>query len=336
MYDSSTYWSEMNRGLDFDSCTNVIDDFVLTANRWGLIPQINFTGGDPLLRADFWGLLDYSVALGVAPGLLGNPYHVTKEIARKLKKYGVRFYQISIDGMEQTHDAWRRPGSFMDSLRALRVLREEGVETHVMFTLSKQNAGELMDVIHLVAEEEVDAFTFDLMVPTGKASRLKEENLTPYELRALLVEVDELWRELRTKGVHTCWFRKLVFWKLLAFEQGKLNPSILNWANVNRMTIGGCVIGGPYLTLLADGTVLPCRRLPIPVGKLPEDSISAIMVNSQLLRRLRDPENYEQCRLCILKTTCRGCPAITYTWTGNPFAQNPYCWETCGREVGDE
>lgn len=326
MYDSPTYASELKHPLDLPHCRMVIDDLVQTSRRWGMTSSITFTGGDPLLRHDFSDILDYAYHSDVHTGILGNPYHVDPPTARALKSAGVSFYQISIDGMRDIHDGWRKPGSFDDSVRALQVLKEEGITTLVMFTLSRLNADQLVQVLRLAAELEVDIFHFDRLVCEGQASGLADEMLSPAEMRTLLHEFHHAEVELRDAGHRIVTFYKIPLWKLYAAEEGALDRALLAEADAKEQIIGGCYIGGPWLSVLADGTVYPCRRLPLPIGKLPQDSIGQILVQSPLLQAFRDLSSWEKCHACELRTTCRGCAAVAYAATGSPFGPDPQCW----------
>ena len=71
-----------------------------------------------------------------------------------------------------------------------------------------------------------------------------------------------------------------------------------------------CIIGRDGLCIMPDGTVLPCRRFPIPVGNL-----------------LRDPlqENLKgKCGRCGIED-CRGCRSLALALTSDPFAEDPHC-----------
>ncbi len=41
----------------------------------------------------------------------------------------------------------------------------------------------------------------------------------------------------------------------------------------------------------------------------------------------RDYEKFEKCSKCELFQLCRGCPAVTYGYTGNMYAPDPQCWK---------
>ncbi len=194
MYDEPTYVSEINNPLSTRECFNVIDNFLAMLRRLSkehninIKPRINFTGGDPLLRRDFFELLAYAKACEIYIGILGNPYLISEKSAKRLKEHGVRRYQISIDGMEETHDAFRRKGSFKDSLRALEVLKKVGIRENVMFTLSKQNAPDLISVMRLMAEMKIGRFDFARVATLGNAKDT-ESCFEPREYRQFLLKV---------------------------------------------------------------------------------------------------------------------------------------------------
>ena len=93
-------------------------------------------------------------------------------------------------------------------------------------------------------------------------------------------------------------------------------------------TVGAlCSAGNNALTIMPDGTVYPCRRLPIPIGHALEDGFFKIWYGSEVLWRIRDPKNLGgKCGACDLITKCRGCRAMAYFTTGDYMAEDPQCW----------
>ena len=95
---------------------------------------------------------------------------------------------------------------------------------------------------------------------------------------------------------------------------------------------GGCAAGIAGLTILADGTVTPCRRLHLPLGRVGEDSLREIWATSPVLAQLRDRSQYHgKCGSCKRWSACRGCRAIAYAYAqsqGNPdfLAPDPQCF----------
>lgn len=324
MKDSPTYFSELYNELSFEDCKKIIDDFVSTINAWNVPGRINFTGGDPLLRTDFFDILQYAKKSKTVFGILGNPNHITQETARRLKKIGVFRFQFSIDGLESTNDFLRGcPGLFKQTIKAIKLLKKEGIPTAVMFTVSNKNSEELIPVIRLVDKLGVTVFDFARLVPSGRGKTMIHELLGKKEYKKLLEEVLEQYTKLCNKGCEVHFGRKESLWSLLYSDLG-----LLKHFDVNQETIqGGCGVGCSILTVLVDGTVYPCRRLPIKVGKVPKESIRSIFINSKNLNRLRDITKFEKCNKCDLKGLCRGCMAVPYAIHNDPFKADPQCWK---------
>lgn len=92
------------------------------------LPYFYLTGGDPILHPDFWKLLALMRENGIPFTILGNPFHLTDEVCRRLKAYGCQKYQLSIDGLRQTHDWFRKPGSFDITLEKIGCINGQGWE----------------------------------------------------------------------------------------------------------------------------------------------------------------------------------------------------------------
>ncbi|MFH1246777.1 MAG: radical SAM protein [Candidatus Micrarchaeota archaeon] len=322
MYDEPTYASELRNALSTKAVFQVIDDFTATIKQWGLNGRINFTGGDPLLRFDFFEILKYASQKGLLLGILGNPFHINEATALELKELGVKKYQISIDGMEKTHDAIRRPGSFKESIRALRVLKKAGIQTDVMFSLTKANMNELQAVIDLVAREGIDQFAFARVAAVGSGKNFRELMPTPAEYRKFLLKTLKHYQQLEAQGVHTQFIRKDNLWQLL-YDELELLPKL---PLDNETIYGGCAVGIASLCILADGTVYACRRFPSPVGKVPDQKIKDIFLGEKL-DFYRSTEKFKKCSNCNLLQICRGCPAVAYGISSDFYAADPQCWK---------
>ncbi|MCD6489936.1 MAG: radical SAM protein [Thermodesulfobacterium sp.] len=323
LQESEGYKSEIENELPLEECIKIVDDFHRMVERWNLLGRINFTGGDPLLKPGIFELIKRAREKNISVGILGNGEFLDLKTALKLKRLGINSYQVSLDGMEETHDRLRRKGSFKQALNGLRVLREIGIPTVVMFTVSKLNMRELIQVINLVAKEKVSTFDFARLVPIGKGAQLKEDLIDPEEYRELLLNVLKEYKRLENNGCETRFGRKDHLWKLLYQELGLLPPLYLD----KKTIFGGCAIGIHLLVVVADGTVYPCRRLPIKIGRVPEQNLWDIFINSSSLNRMRQIERMVKCRGCDLLQYCRGCPAVAYGVTGDYFASDPQCWK---------
>ena len=126
--DSMT-WEQMQK--TFDNCL----DFCRTHGR---LPYFYITGGDPILHPDFWKLLELLKSHDIPFTILGNPFHLNDEVCQKLKEYGCEKYQLSLDGMRETHDWFRKPGSFDITLEKIKCIKKAGIRAVIMTTVSEQ------------------------------------------------------------------------------------------------------------------------------------------------------------------------------------------------------
>jgi len=323
MHDSPTFRSELEHELSPADCRRVLDDFSRTTRGWGVEARINFSGGDPLLREDLPGLVREASLRGFSVGILGNPHLLNRSTAEALRRAGASRYQLSLDGLEATHDRLRgRRGAFRDALRAIRVLNAAGLPSVVMFTLSRLNERELIPVIRLCAQKNVRIFDFARLVPAGAGKALKSQMLGAEEFHGLLLRVLEEYRRQEARGCATYFGRKENLWTLLYHELGLL-PQL---PSRRDRVFSGCSVGSRIMTILADGTVLSCRRLPVVLGKVPGSSLREIFINSKNHRRLRSVEKMERCAGCRLLPFCRGCPAVAHGARGDFLAGDPQCW----------
>ncbi len=323
--DPVSYRRELAEELSLDSCKAVIDSFVDFCETAGANPKINFTGGDPLLRSDFFEILEYASSRGIKLCVMGNPFHLTADNIAKMKSLGVVSYQVSLDGMEEMHNSLRKSGSFSATVAAIKLLVECKMRAVVMYTLSKKNSGDLLDAMRLVDKLGVGAFAFArLSSSPGIAAKISpaEAMLTPLGYRDLLLRVQDLVAELKAKGSKTTFTLKDHLWTLLMYEQGKFHPSV----NPDGQVVSGCHIGARDVAILADGTVFACRRFNSPIGKVPDQSILEIFT-SERMDQYRDIAKFEACSKCPLLCYCRGCPAVSFGASGgNFFAPDPQCW----------
>src|SRR5215813_12639272 len=89
-------------------------------------PILVLSGGEPLYRHDIFKLAEYATSRGLRVALATNGTMVTKDIAEKIKKAGVKRVSISLDGADAvTHDTFRGiPGAFEAAIYGMKNLQE--------------------------------------------------------------------------------------------------------------------------------------------------------------------------------------------------------------------
>lgn len=323
MFNSDSYQNQIRNPLKLEDWTKLIDEYHAVLIKFHCSNgMIGITGGDPLLCENFWPLLEYINKK--YPGffrvvIMGNPYHVDDDVAKRIKDLKVHAYQISIDGMQEMHDYFRKPGSFQDSLRALQVLHRNGIHTVVGMTISKTNAKDIISLFDFLNDcPYVDEFGFDRMVPTGNGKDMADAIFTAEEYRQFLFDLYK----------HEVFSRKRLtinknekMWRVLFWDLGLISPYDEKKQFVFCEACGYCV------SILADGTMMTCRKLNIVEGKYPDQSLEELYCNSKTIPLVRNPKRNEKCEQCGASSFCNGCPAMKFAMTGDINGKEMYCWK---------
>ena len=288
---------------------------------YGRLPYFYLTGGDPILHPRFWDLLELLHEHDVPFTILGNPFHLTDERCARMRALGCEKYQLSIDGMRETHDWFRKPGSFDVTLEKISTIRKAGIKAVVMTTVSGTNVDEVPDIIDTVVAHDADIFAFARYCPTSDE---KDVGLTPERYHRLLLDCDRKFKDYQAAGCHTYFNRKDHLWTLLAWEQGEWQiPADAR----PGMVYGGCNCGNCHLTILPTGEVYACRRVQNSlVGNALTDRLADVWVCE--MEAYREYDRFKKCSRCELGAWCRGCPAVAAGVSGGDFyAEDPQCWK---------
>src|SRR5512146_1365086 len=117
------------------------------------VPALILSGGEPLLRPDLFEIAAHAKALGFYVGLSTNGTLIDAPLAGRIAAQGFDYVGISLDGLRETHDKFRRKlGAFDASLAALRHLRERGVKVGLRFTMTALNGHDLPALLQLMRD----------------------------------------------------------------------------------------------------------------------------------------------------------------------------------------
>ena len=274
------------------------------------LPYFYITGGDPILHPDFWKLLELMKEHSIPFTILGNPFHLNDQVCQRLKACGCEKYQLSLDGMEKTHDWFRKPGSFNITLEKIGCINRAGIRSVVMTTVSGTNIDEVPDIIDTVVAAGVNVFAFARYCPT---SGEKDVGIQPLRYR----------KAYKAAGCKTYFNKKDHLWTLYAYETGEFKIP----ENAQEgMIYGGCNCGNCHITILPDGDIYACRRVQnSKVGNVFEDRLADVWLSQ--VEAYRDYHKFEKCSKCELLAWCRGCPAVASGKDGNFYAADPQCWK---------
>ena len=307
------------------------------AARMQRLPYLYITGGDPILHSRFWHLLQLAHSKGIPFTVMGNPFHLDGDVCRRLKSLGCRKYQLSLDGLRETHDRFRKTGSFDSTLRAIATVRDSGMHCAVMTTVSAANIDEIPQLIDVIVAHKADIFAFGRYCPTSEDKARKrivgadggsdfyEWHVEPQRYRDFL---DKCWQKfVKYRDSGTTFNLKDHLWTLYLYERGlfKIPPGL------DGDTIyDGCNCGNCHFTVTAEGRLMACRRFESYVGTVDEDMYDVF--HGPRMERYRRHENFVKCHSCELLRFCRGCPAVAYGYTKDFYAPDPQCWRNVGAD----
>ena len=291
-------------------------DFCEMNNR---IPYFYITGGDPILHPCFWKLLALFKEHSIKFTILGNPFHLTDEICLRLKELGCEKYQLSIDGTKETHDWFRKPGSFNTTLDKIQCINKAGMKSVVMTTVSNINIDQVLDIMDIVVKANVSIYAFARYCPTSEE---KDNPIPPLRYRQLLEDCDQRMQEYKALGYSTRFTKKDHLWTLYEYEIGRFKiPEAMS-----HMIYDGCHCGNCHLTILPNGDLYACRRVQnSKVGNVLIDRITDVWVCE--MEKYREYQKFKKCSQCKLWAFCRGCPAVASGKNGNFYSADPQCWK---------
>ncbi len=148
------------------------------------VPVLLFSGGEPLVRSDFFDLARYTVDKGIRATISTNGTLIDKSIASMIKKIGIGYVGISLDGIGENNDRFRQsPGAFEAALRGVRHCLDIGQRVGLRFTINRHTYKDLNNILDLVGEENIPRVCFYHLVYSGRASEMKKEDITLEESR---------------------------------------------------------------------------------------------------------------------------------------------------------
>jgi Fe-coproporphyrin III synthase len=179
--------------LSFEEGKALIDDLAEFGS-----PVILFSGGEPLIRRDILDLIRYAAERGRRAVVSTNGTLITRSVAEKLKEIGLSYVGISLDGLEEVHDAFRgMPGTFGRAMEAIANCQAVGLKVGLRFTINKRNVQDIPGIFDLVEDKHIPRICFYHLVYAGRGTELVEEDLDHNRTRDVVDLIMD-----RTKRLH--------------------------------------------------------------------------------------------------------------------------------------
>ena len=159
--------------------------------------QLCITGGEPLLREDFFEIMAYANELGFHWGMTSNGTLITETVAEKLYQCGMKTASISVDGLQESHEWFRQSPSYEETIEGVRNLLKYPFQ-HIQITtvIHSRNIGEMEEMYQQFAALGVRSWRLVNIEPMGRAKRQPELLLE----RGQMIKVLDFIKEKRFAG----------------------------------------------------------------------------------------------------------------------------------------
>lgn len=323
--------------LSHEQALGVLDDL----SAFG-IPALILSGGEPLSRFDFFELAARAKALNFRHlSLSTNGTLINAENADKIAALGFDYVGISLDGLGATNDWFRGlDGAFDAALTGVRELLKRNVKVGLRFTITKDNAEQLPEMIRLCDREGVDKFYLSHLVYAGRGDKHRGDDTAHKRTRAALDElIDRAWvavaedapLEIVTgnNDADAVYFLRWV---------EKNFPDKAEHIRAHLEAWGGNSSGLGVANIDTQGRVHPDTYWSdYTVGSVKEQPFSTLWSGPDpMLATLRTrPRPLKgRCGACAYQSVCGGNTRIrALQVSGDPWAEDPACYLTA-RDIG--
>ena len=152
------------------------------------------TGGEPLLRGDWFEICSYIARKGYSWGMTTNGTLIDEKCLERLIQAGMKTVSVSLDGGRQAHDELRCvPGSYDAAVRGIKLLSGSGAFKEVQITtvVSTLNIDSLDEIKSIVLGLGVDSWKIASVEPIGRARENGELMLSAEQYRRLFDYISE-------------------------------------------------------------------------------------------------------------------------------------------------
>jgi len=323
--------------LSTDEVYAVMDDL----KRFG-VPVLILSGGEPLLRSDLSAIARRAKNMGFYVGLSTNGTLIGAHNVGELADIGFDYLGISLDGIEETHDRFRRKaGAFKAALNGARLARDAGIKVGLRFTLTQNNAHDLPALLKLMTRERIDKFYLSHLNYAGRGNNNRAgDAVFETTRRAMDLVFDTAWGSVQSgkpvefvTGNNDADAVYLLQWARQRFPhiEAHLRTKLAQW--------GGNASGVNVANIDNVGDVHPDTMWwHYTLGNVRKRPFSEIWtdLSDPLLAGLKQrPRAVKgRCGVCPYLDVCGGNTRVrAQQLTGDPWAEDPACYLTDG-ELG--
>lgn len=305
------YQEETGPGeLSLPDLLSVYGQFLELLDRLSVKGQISLTGGEPLCSPNFFPLLErfHADRERISFCVLTNGTLLTPETVERIRALEPGYVQVSLEGGPKMNDSIRGKGTAKRIAKGIRLLKKAGIFTSLSFTATSENFRDFPAAVRYGKRCGADRIWSDRYIPLGAAAR-REWVLDPEETAEYLSLMAREEERLRRSASRT----RVTMRRALQFQK-------------TGDFAYGCTAGDTLLTVLENGDLVPCRRMPVVLGSLMRESMESLYFGHPFLKRLRESPVPDGCENCEASETCRGgLRCLSYALYGDCGRRDPGC-----------
>lgn len=279
---------------------------------------INIGGGEPMIRKDFFEILEHAETNDIGVKFSTNGTYITAENARRLAAMNYLDIQISLDGVDAaTNDAVRGKGSYATAIAAMNHLRDANFgQFKISVVVTRHNVNQL-DAFKALADSYGAQLRITRLRPSGRGA--------------------DTWDELHPTQQQQ---RQIYDWLMKHGDNVLTGDSFFHLNAFGESLPGLNLCGAGRVVCLIDpiGDVYACPFVihdQFKAGSLLSDGgFTKVWKESDLFLSLREPESEGACSACGSYDACQGgCMAAKF-FTGIPLnGPDPECVTGHGEEL---
>lgn len=283
------------------------------------VQSVNIQGGEPMMRKDFFEIIEFASSIGLFVYVPTNGYFINPKNAKLLAQSKVRSMQISLEGPRDVHEQIRGQGSYDRAVKAIETLVQHNIPVSTMSILSTLTVNHIEWSINFAQQSGASGVSFERLIPVGNGTRMRLNTLSKECLESAYKRIQYA-RQNVSNG----------FWISCSdpvFSALELQDSSIQNISKKGKACGGCSAGLTVIVIGSDGKVYPCSHLPIIIGDIKCQSLLDIWNKSTILNAIRHRDEFRgKCKTCSGRYFCGGCRAASYAFTNDFLAEDPQCF----------
>ena len=132
--------------------------------------RVSLIGGEVFMRPDWERIAGELTSRRIKTCIITNGFRMTDDIIAALRRVGIESVAVSIDGVAEVHDKYRRAGSFDRAMETLDTLSDAGIPVSVISALRADNAPRLSELYGILKTKKIFAWQIQACSPMGNAA----------------------------------------------------------------------------------------------------------------------------------------------------------------------